>query len=455
MRHGNAVLSPSYMLRKLSKLSLLLTAVGLFLACGHFLFNNLNARSMVTGIDHQDVSVRLENATFVMLVRNNEVHSARTSIRYVEDRFNHKYHYPWIFLNDRPFSRDFKAMTENLVSGEATYAQIPREHWSMPDWVDKQKAKKCLKSFAEKGILYGGSESYRHMCRFFSGFMAKQPELLKYDYYWRVEPNTQLYCDIDYDPFTFMRTNNKKYGWVINLKEFASTIESLWGTVQNFTLENPQYVHPNNSVGFIVNDHKNITSGSYNLCHYWSNFEIAALDFWRSPVYTEYFEYLDRTGNFFYERWGDAPVHSIAASIFLDREEVHWFYDIGYRHHPFTHCPEPRKEFHESGKCYCNPLENFDRNYYSCSREYKKMLSKPVGYFEIDASNHQKDDVRSPEGTRIQKKSNNNDNNKNKMIEINHPKFAIINENDKINEKNARQQARVENLKHAGVLVSK
>ncbi|KAK9379764.1 nucleotide-diphospho-sugar transferase [Kockiozyma suomiensis] len=320
-----------------------------------------------------NIEIRRENATFVMLVRNSEVHNARTSIRYVEDRFNKNYHYPWLFLNDRPFSADFIRMTKNLVSGEPTYAQIPREVWSMPEWVDRQKARERMREMAAKNILYGGSESYRHMCRFFSGFMYRMEEMQKYDYYWRVEPDTQLYCDIDYDPFTFMRENKKKYGFVISLKEFASTIETLWPTVQNFSIAHPEYIHPNNALEFIVDDKRNITEGGYNLCHFWSNFEIAAMDFWRSPAYTELFEALDRSGGFFYERWGDAPVHSVAASLLLDKEEIHWFYDVGYRHHPFTHCPEPRKEYHESGKCYCNPTQNFDRNAYSCTRQYRRM----------------------------------------------------------------------------------
>lgn len=170
-----------------------------------------------------------------------------------------------------------------------------------------------------------------------------------------------------------MRENKKKYGFVISLKEFASTIETLWPTVQNFSIAHPEYIHPNNALEFIVDDKRNITEGGYNLCHFWSNFEIAAMDFWRSPAYTELFEALDRSGGFFYERWGDAPVHSVAASLLLDKEEIHWFYDVGYRHHPFTHCPEPRKEYHESGKCYCNPTQNFDRNAYSCTRQYRRM----------------------------------------------------------------------------------
>lgn len=38
-------------------------------------------------------------------------------------------------------------------------------------------------------------------------------------------------------------------------------------------------------------------------------------------------------------RWGDAPVHTIAAALFLKREEIHFFNDIGYSHSVATHCP--------------------------------------------------------------------------------------------------------------------
>ena len=36
----------------------------------------------------------------------------------------------------------------------------------------------------------------------------------QFEWYWRVEPSIELYCDISYDPFKFMRDNKKKYGIV-------------------------------------------------------------------------------------------------------------------------------------------------------------------------------------------------------------------------------------------------
>lgn len=72
--------------------------------------------------------------------------------------------------------------------------------------------------------------------------------------YWRVEPSTQFYCDMTYDPFTFMRENNKKYSFVIALPEYRETIETLWSTTQEFAKLHPEYIAKNNSLGFISDD---------------------------------------------------------------------------------------------------------------------------------------------------------------------------------------------------------
>ena len=63
------------------------------------------------------------------------------------------------------------------------------------------------------------------------------------------------------------------------------------------------------------------------------------MDFFRSPLYQAYFRHLDQSGGFFYERWGDAPVHSIALSLFADKKAIHWFRDIAYEHIPYFNCP--------------------------------------------------------------------------------------------------------------------
>jgi len=77
----------------------------------------------------------------------------------------------------------------------------------------------------------------------------------------------------------------------------------------------PEYIAEDNSMGFVSDD----GGKTYNKCHFWSNFEIGNLDWLRSPAYIDYFSSLDQDGGFFYERWGDAPVHSIAAALMLKK----------------------------------------------------------------------------------------------------------------------------------------
>ncbi|AET40111.1 alpha-1,2-mannosyltransferase KTR1 Ecym_5352 [Eremothecium cymbalariae DBVPG len=320
-----------------------------------------------------------EKAAFVTLARNSDLYSLLPSILSVEDRFNHRFHYDWVFLNDEPFSDEFKRVTSAMVSGKTKYGIIPKEQWSFPDWIDQDAAAKTREQMEKDKVIYGGSISYRHMCRYESGFFYRHEEMMEYEWYWRVEPHIKLYCDIDYDVFKFMKDNNKKYGFTISIHEYPFTIKTLWSSTKEFIEANPQYVHKNNMLPFISDDN----GKNYNLCHFWSNFEIGSLDFWRGEAYSKYFDFLDKKGGFFYERWGDAPIHSIAAALFLDRDEIHHFDDIGYLHPPFTQCPIEEK-FRTEHNCACNPDDDFSWKAFSCNVKYylEKDLKKPTGWAE-------------------------------------------------------------------------
>lgn len=326
---------------------------------------------------HSTVGPKLANATFVTLVRNHDLHAMLESIKNVEERFNSKFHYPWVFLNNEEFTKEFKDTISAAVSGEAEFGLIPEEHWSYPEWIDQKKAAEARKKLEEDGVIYGGLESYRHMCRFESGFFWRHPLMEKYEWYWRVEPDIKLHCDVDYDVFKWMEDNDKVYGFTISIHEYKVTIETLWDTTLEFLKEYPQYENKDNMKDFISDD----GGKTYNLCHFWSNFEVANMNFWRSDAYRKYFDYLDKNGGFFYERWGDAPVHSIAAALFLPRDKIHYFPDIGYYHPPYNNCPLDKAIF-EKGKCTCDQENDFTFQGYSCGNKYFEVnkLKKPEGW---------------------------------------------------------------------------
>lgn len=324
------------------------------------------------------------NATFVTLARNSDVWDLAKSIRNIEDRFNRKYNYDWVFLNDKEFDDNFKTITSRLVSGTTRYGIIPEEHWSFPEWIDQDKAAEVRKDMAEKKIIYGDSISYRHMCRYESGFFFRHPLMNEYEWYWRVEPSIELYCDIDYDTFEYMSKHNKMYSFVISLYEYKETIPTIWDSVKKFMRRHPEHIPEKNLMEWVSED----GGETYNRCHFvsilslsilihflsskilsketqWSNFEIGNLNWLRSPKYLDFFDQLDKDGGFFYERWGDAPVHSLAAALTLEKDQIHFFNDIAYWHVPFTHCPTEEK-VRLDNRCHCNPSDNFDWNGYSC-----------------------------------------------------------------------------------------
>ncbi|KAH9926216.1 glycosyltransferase family 15 protein [Fomitopsis serialis] len=267
------------------------------------------------------------NATFVLLARNSDLRGIVTSVKQNEDRFNKQYKYPYVFLNEEPFSDEFKNMILEITNSNVEFGLIPHDHWYQPSWIDEDKASVARKQMIKDQVIYGGL-SYRNMCRFNSG------------YYWRIEP------DVTFSPFKVMQDGNKVYDFIHN---------------------NSDLIPPGNAMSFISDDN----GETYNNCHFWSNFEIGDLDFWRGEAYSKFFDALDSKGGFYYERWGDAPVHSIGAALLAKKEQIHFFNDIGYRHNPFQHCPQG--DSHRKGQCWCDPSENFDYEWYSCLKRYDAL----------------------------------------------------------------------------------
>ncbi|KAF5380813.1 hypothetical protein D9615_003967 [Tricholomella constricta] len=234
---------------------------------------------------------RKANAVFVMLgvphrillrrallkyPRNSDLNGAVSSIKQMEDRFNKKFQYPYVFLNDQEFDEAFKSRVSKLTDAKVEFGVIPKDHWNQPDSIDEEKASAARETMSKNGVIYGGTA----IC------VASTPA-----------PDVKFFCDLDYDPFLIMQDQNKVY---------------------DFTSKNPGLVSPDNAMAFLSDD----GGETYNRCHFWSNFEIADLDLWRGEAYNKFFDFLDAQGGFYYERWGDAPVHSIGAALFAKKEQI-------------------------------------------------------------------------------------------------------------------------------------
>lgn len=123
-----------------------------------------------------------------------------------------------------------------------------------------------------------------------------------------------------------MAQNNKTYGFTIVVKELKETVPNLFryasaykrannitsqGLWEMFADDHTKKDEPKSDLPEDILkmetklpdvDPDSMEGEVYNMCHFWSNFEIARLDFFRSKAYQDFFEMLDRSGGFWSER---------------------------------------------------------------------------------------------------------------------------------------------------------
>lgn len=139
------------------------------------------------------------------------------------------------------------------------------------------------------------------------------------------------------DPFIKMAEANKTYGFTIAVKELKETVPNIFryasaykrnnnltskGLWEMFIEDPPD---PEETQGEEKSDAEDplpaeilqtqpgdkgipdvdpeaMEGEKYNMCHFWSNFEIARLDWFRSKEYEAFFEMMDKSGGFWMER---------------------------------------------------------------------------------------------------------------------------------------------------------
>ncbi|KAI9252950.1 nucleotide-diphospho-sugar transferase [Phascolomyces articulosus] len=309
-----------------------------------------------------------------MVVRNENLQEARSAMRSIEDRFNRHFKYPWVLLNNQDFTPAFQKYIRKVTQAPIYFGKIDAQAWSYPNWIDIRTAEDHMDIMYALNVYRGGSLSFRQLLRYQSGLAIHHPLFRDVDYLWRVEPGSDITCDmIDFDPFVYMKKHNKTLGFTLTMREAPEAVENLWDDTRQFMDEYSHHILPGNEtiMPWITGQDRI----NYNMCHLWSNFEIIKTDFLRSKAYQDYFEFLDRKGGFFYERWGDNPVRTMAVAMFLPRNQIQFFNRIGYTHSVATHCPVNQED---NIRCSCDMFESYDFHENSCTADLLQLLDDPA-----------------------------------------------------------------------------
>ncbi|KAI2468657.1 glycosyltransferase family 15 protein [Annulohypoxylon bovei var. microspora] len=278
-----------------------------------------------------------------------------SSILQIEARFNERvtHQYDWVFFNNEEFTEEFKTAVSNATDSYCYFERIPEKNWRVPPWIDETRFDVGRQFMGGIGVGKAWLQSYHHMCRWNAGLFALEQRLLNYEYFWRVEPGVQFYCNINYDVFRFMQDNDMMYGFNMAILDDARSFPSLWERTKVFIDHNEWFIHPDADFNWALHNAEDrdetirpstgvndtASDGEYNNCQFYSNFEIGSLEFFRGEEHQAYFGHLDKAGGFYYERYGDAPVHTLSVSMFLPKSQIWFFRDIGYAHGLCEQCP--------------------------------------------------------------------------------------------------------------------
>lgn len=317
---------------------------------------------------------KVRAALIVVVNQRNELPSLLSTMTNYEERFNHKYKYDWVIVSYKSLLNDHKEELAAIASGTIKFFDLryQSEFLTYRENTDRKKVRdgraklRLPKEFRKHNTIQA-----RHFTRFQAGHFYNIDTIWNdYDYYWKIPSGSLLTCDVDYDVFEFMQTNQIKYGWLLMDKLPDQMHRNLLNHIKDYVQDKDNSYLPNsdevsNSLEFVlhpetINELKQNQEDifwQFASCAYNPEFELADARFFRSAQYMHLFNYLDNLNGVYYECWREAHFKTIATSLFLDSKQVHFFNDLAVQTYASNNCPT-NLDFYIDKKCTCDPTKH-------------------------------------------------------------------------------------------------
>ena len=256
---------------------------------------------------NSDWPIDKARAAIYYLVHSSRLSHLKVSLHLLDKYFNRKHHYPVIIFYEELDSYFDIQLVRHFSSSKLFFQKL---RFEVPSFLNDS----VIPTY---GCLGQFSIGYRHMCRFQSRLVYEQPIMSELEYVLRLDDDSMILRQIKYDIFRFVRDRHITYGYVARNHE-AACVEGLWPAVDKYISREsiaPQFYY-NWSIFEI----------------FYNNFELSSMALWNSDSYRKYIDYIDSLGGIYLNRWGDAPIKTIAVSLFVPLSQTHQFVDIGYKH---------------------------------------------------------------------------------------------------------------------------
>lgn len=261
----------------------------------------------------------MQNGVIIYLSRERDASFLYHSLYLLFKNFNAEHKYPIVVFHDDIQKTTISRILLMINQNFGFVPNIRFEHltFEFPSHISKDPS-------AYKVPLSQFPIGYRHMCRFHSGEIYKHPSLSQYDWYMRLDSDSFILSPIKGDVFETMSQKNYEYAYMeTTIKEPEFVVEGLWQSTKDFMKANS--ITPKS-----LND--KLENGEWGNDMFYTNFELAKFSLFRSEEYMKYYDWIDKTGNIYYNRWGDAPIHWLGVHMFTDNEKIWCIQDITYQH---------------------------------------------------------------------------------------------------------------------------
>lgn len=198
--------------------------------------------------------------------------------------------------------------------------QIPdiNKHLNIPEFYPHPTHGNGPIAYGHPGFTLG----YRHMCRFFAGEIFRNDILNDYNYIMRMDTDSKVLRQVDYNVFDYMSTNDLYYGFIANAVQLDNpkVCIGLWAKSLEWSNSNKE--------ACLKEPLKEIEE--YKL--YYTNFEICKLEWFKKSKYLDFFDYIDSAGGIYTNRWGDHVIRYIGVNMLMEDNHKYPIYDIAYQH---------------------------------------------------------------------------------------------------------------------------
>ena len=230
----------------------------------------------------------------------------------VEKTFNSAAKYPYIIFHEVDFTHFRVEIGRYNLPHSRIFYQIVHFQ-TLPDHIKMEEFNNVTGEHCNNKPI-----GYRFMSYFNSKLVYTYPILDQLNYALRLDDDSEFLQPITFDVFEFLRDHSLDYCYLTILSDQTDCVFGLWETVEEYAKR--RRIEPT-------------FFRSWQKPHiFYNNFELSRLSIWRSREYRDYIDCIDQSKGIFLRRWGDAPVKSLALSLFTPWRKIHQFKDIKYRH---------------------------------------------------------------------------------------------------------------------------